>query len=200
MAVSHFLGLSQDSHYLNLFFMVVALIMIYSFTTTIYHAYFGPLSRIPGPMLRAISILPHCLTNWAGENCSTTLALHDKYGPVVRMAPTIISFAGDAEAWKAVYGFKKHGELENQKDPRFYDIQVVKGAFSLLAEKGEAHGRQRKLLSHAFSDKALKEQESLLRRWANKMQRVLAEQAQRDVKINMVSMLNFTTFDIMVCS
>jgi cytochrome P450 len=60
-----------------------------------------------------------------------------------------------------------------------------------------AHARQRKLVSHAFSDKALREQESLLKGYADLLIEKLKERCNKDEKIDMVKWYNFTTFDIM---
>jgi cytochrome P450 len=57
--------------------------------------------------------------------------------------------------------------------------------------------RQRKILSNAFSDKALKEQEPLLKRWAEKMHSKMAEKAAAGEKVDVLKMLNCTTFDVM---
>lgn len=48
------------------------------------------------------------------------------------------------------------------------------------------HARQRKILSNAFSDKALKEQEPLLKRWTEKMRDKIAEAAKDQGKVDML--------------
>ena len=48
------------------------------------------------------------------------------------------------------------------------------------------HARQRKILSHAFSDKALKEQEPLLKKWAQLLRKKLAERADGEQEVDMV--------------
>ena len=60
------------------------------------------------------------------------------------------------------------------------------------------HARQRRLMSAAFSDKSLREQEPLLRKYVDVLvSKLSAESEQGKAKVNMVDWYNFTTFDIM---
>lgn len=74
------------------------------------------------------------------------------------------------------------------------------GVNSLFSEPSdEVHSRQRKIFAHAFSDRALKEQEGLFTKYTD----VLIDRIRRGARTNpseridMVKLLNFTTFDIM---
>lgn len=58
----------------------------------VYNIVFHPLRKVPGPRLRAASYLPNALSVWSGEDFFNTKNLHDKYGPVVRIAPDYLSF------------------------------------------------------------------------------------------------------------
>ena len=59
----------------------------------------------------------------------------------------------------------------------------------------EDHTRMRKLLSHAFSDKAMKEQEPIVQEYVNLLMDKLHERGEQ--KIDICSWFNFTTFDLM---
>ena len=61
------------------------------------------------------------------------------------------------------------------------------------------HSRMRRLLSHAFSDAALREQEPLITHYLDLLIRKLHEQivSTGQGKINFVQWYNFTTFDIL---
>lgn len=67
----------------------------------------------------------------------------------------------------------------------------------LITADMETHTRQRKTVSHAFSDKALKEQEPMLQMWAEKLRGKLSERAAAKMETDMLKMLNCTTFDVM---
>jgi hypothetical protein len=41
---------------------------------------------------------------WQGEEAAGVDALHKKYGPIVRLAPNEVSFAGGVQAWVRLYG------------------------------------------------------------------------------------------------
>lgn len=172
------------------------LFFVSSISQNLYSAFLGPLSKFPGPKSRAFSFLPWMRTNLKGTDNIDLPALHQKYGNVVRIAPNSLSFVGTGQTWKDIYGFRKHGQAEVAKDPSFYGTGI-NNTPGLITADHHTHGRQRKIVSHAFSDRALKEQEPLLKHWATLLTTKLAEQSQQGKDINMLKMYNCTTFDIM---
>jgi len=164
--------------------------------SVLYQAYFGPLSKFPGPPLRAISLLPGSRTIWKGDGGHDVVALHEKYGPIVRVGPRELSFNGGAQAWKDIYGFKKAGQPSLNKDSKFY-MKLPDEAYSIINANDANHTRQRKLLSHAFADKSLKDLEPMLKQWTEKMRSKLAEFSGTGLKLDLLKYYNCTTFDIM---
>lgn len=76
--------------------------------------------------------------------------------------------SGDT-AWQDIYGFRtgrNKNTLTFLKDPTWY-APGVDGVNSLLRAGDADHSRQRRVISHAFSDKALRDQEGLLQNYAN---------------------------------
>jgi len=124
------------------------------------------------------------------------VALHQKYGNVVRVSPNTLSFIGTQQAWSDIYGFKKSGIPENYKDPEFY-MKSFNGHYDLVRSPDSHHGRQRKVVSHGFSERALKEQEPMLKSYANKLSEFLIRKAASGKSVDMVLAFNFATFDIM---
>ena len=56
-----------------------------------------PLSSVPGPKLAACTSLWLAYHTYIGDECSTLIALHQRYGPVLRIAPNDVDIAsGDA--------------------------------------------------------------------------------------------------------
>ncbi|KAI9775446.1 MAG: hypothetical protein M1816_005936, partial [Peltula sp. TS41687] len=89
------------------------------------------------------------------------LALHEKYGPVVRASPNELSFSS-AASWRDIYGFRQ-GHKPFIKSPFYDGGSFANQAHSIVSERDPVvHGRMRRDLSHAFSDKSLKEQEYLV--------------------------------------
>ena len=71
------------------------------------------------------------------------------------------------------------------------------GIHSILSANDADHSRYRRLLSHAFSDRALREQEPLLQHYIDFLVRRLREYASNPSStVDMVQWFNFTTFDI----
>ncbi|KAJ9635689.1 hypothetical protein H2204_005649 [Knufia peltigerae] len=60
----------------------------------------------------------------------------------------------------------------------------------------DTHARQRRALSHAFSQQALLEQEDILLVYVNLFIKKLGEMCDQDEPFNLVNWYNFTTFDI----
>jgi cytochrome P450 len=173
----------------SLIFSLAALSIVYFIASSFYDAYFGPLSKFPGPKLNAISVLPAIITNYTGRDNIDLPAMHAKYGPAVRTSPNHISYTG-AAAFKDVYGFGKKG-LE--KDPQFYGKPLNK-VDSIITADDAGHSRQRKILSNSFSDRALKEQEPLLKRWVELMRVKMLEAAEAGRDANLLKFYNCTTF------
>lgn len=121
---------------ISIFVSFVALAVVYNVVNTIYSAYFGPLSRFPGPKLAALSRIPSALWAVKGTEATVVPALHQKYGPIVRVGPDTLSYAGGAEAWKDVYGFKNAGKPKPVKSPRYYTkpYNGVDNVFSVVCE------------------------------------------------------------------
>lgn len=120
--------------------------------------------------------------------------LHRQYGPVVRLAPNELSFI-EPEVWKDVYGHRATNSFQKSKE--FYGPDANGDPPGLIRADDISHARQRKLVSHAFSDKALKDQELLLKHHVMLLVEKLEEPAVAGKFVNIVDWFNFTTFDIM---
>lgn len=82
-----------------------------------------------------------------------------------------------------------------QKDKRLYRSALTSADNILLANDAD-HSRHRRLLSHAFSEKALRGQEHVLKGYLDLLIRRLSAEADAGRAVNMVQWYNFTTFDI----
>jgi cytochrome P450 len=124
-------------------------------------------------------------------------SLHKRYGPVVRVAPYSLSFT-DGRAWKDIYGFRKADELPFDKELRSYGPDP-NGVRSMLTADDETHAYMRRIFAHAFSERALREQEQIFAKHIDSLVAKLHQEAKKsdDAAVDMVRWLNFTTFDIM---
>jgi cytochrome P450 len=126
-----------------------------------------------------------------GRYVSDVNAVHQKYGPVVRLAPDAVSFA-TAPAWKDIYALQD-GKVQIQKDyKRFPDRPEP---IHLFSSNDEDHARIRRILSHAFSSSALREQQKIVDRHIDTLVGKLREQTGQKLDINHWFIL--MTFDIM---
>jgi len=136
----------------------------------VYRIWFDRLSNFPGPALAACtSYYWHYLTI-SGQRASKVSQWHLKYGEVIRITPNELSFVGST-AWKDIYGHKqvqlhlvhRHTTLTNALQGRQQLAKaeqhtvLVKGkpTWHILNAPDEVHSRQRRMLSYAFSDRAV---------------------------------------------
>jgi len=120
--------------------------------------------------------------------------LHDKYGSVVRISPGELSFI-DAAAWRDIYTSKKF-----LRPPQWGNRPPGVKAYNLISAGVADHARFRKAIGTAFSDKAVKLQEPIIKQYVD----LLIEKLHQSVKqnkderptVDIVRWLNFTTFDI----
>jgi cytochrome P450 len=117
--------------------------------------------------------------------------LHVQYGPVVRYAPDMLSYI-DQRAWKDIHGFKKPSPAKVREA---YGVPPNKTPNMLGAFDDDVHARMRRIFAHAFSDKALKEQEPLFLKYINMLVGKLNEtlKVNPEAKIDMVRMLSMKT-------
>ena len=168
--------------------------MQYLIALTTYNLYFHPLSKYPGPKIWAISRIPYALSLASGNLHTKVKQIHDQYGEMVRLAPNEVSFI-NAQAWQDI-----HGHHTNfPKSPRWIPPQA-NGYNSIVAAIGADHLRYRRLLTHAFSEKALREQEPILQSYVNlfisRLRELAATSPQAVAVVDIVEWYNFTTFDI----
>lgn len=99
-------GLSNKDNVWTLAVALGVLYSTYSLLARIYSVYFGPLSKIPGPKLRAFTRIPDVIATVRGTKDRELVKLHGKYGVAVRIRPREVSYAASPEVWKEISGFK----------------------------------------------------------------------------------------------
>ncbi|KJX93445.1 cytochrome P450 like protein [Zymoseptoria brevis] len=175
--------------------LIVVIVLTYAIKHAL-RAYFGSLARVPGPRLRAVTVLPHLYSMWNGSEAKTVARLHGQYGPVVRLAPDLVSFIGEGKVWRKIYATRSEGFSAFTKDLLFYDkpLNNVPGPFST---EDPDNARMRKALAPAFSEHALKQYDARFTHWCAMLRRKLGESVDKETPVDMVKMFNCTTFDIL---
>lgn len=168
----------------SLLLISLASYIVYHLSASLYSTFYGPLCHIPGPKLRAFTKFPSISTLILGLETKTYPALHDEYGPVVRISPKELSYAATSgETWREIYG-SKNGCF---KDPEFY-MAPVKGVASIADAGDRDHARQRGVLGHSFGDKTIREIEGRLKECVGKMLGRFAEEEGRGAKVDLVEL------------
>ncbi|EOD47370.1 putative benzoate 4-monooxygenase cytochrome p450 protein [Neofusicoccum parvum UCRNP2] len=123
------------------------------------------------------------------------LKLHNKYGPVVRIAPNELSF-NSAQSWKDIYGHRKGHETFVKSS--FYDGgNFADKAHSIVSERDpEKHSEMRRYLSNAFSDRSLREQEHLIAKNVDAFIDQVGRLGTEPEGVDMTTWFNLLTFDI----
>ncbi|KAJ3961392.1 hypothetical protein N0V92_001887 [Colletotrichum tropicale] len=171
---------------------ILALVLGYHVAYYIYNIYFHPLSKYPGPRLAAASPLWLSSSYFGGKTPTDLLELHKTYGPVVRTSPDGLSYI-KAPQWKEIYGHRP-GQLEFSKDEKYFS--GLKGEPLILNADRHYHGYIRKLFAHGFSEKAMREQELVLKQYVDLMFRRVEEEGRDGTQpVDILKWFNFVTFD-----
>jgi len=144
-----------------------------------------------------MSRLTREFVNLRGDITTQVSLLHEKYGDIVRVNPNILSFI-HPDAWTDIYVYRP-GKLPFIRDPQRYTHELwINGAPDLLTSPEKDHARLRRLMQPAFSEKAIREQESLVHANVDLLIQRLQEQTNNSspaiVDIN--KWMNWTTFDV----
>jgi len=152
-------------------------VTVYFIYTGVYNLYFHSLAHIPGPLLARATPIPYIRRIRNGQMVPWLEEMHRKYGDVVRVTPTEVSFVTGETAWPEIYGFRtgKNKTGSYLKDREWF-ATPPNGVYSMIAADDETHSRMRRNLSHAFSDKALREQEGLVQNLVNLLTQRLHEE------------------------
>jgi cytochrome P450 len=124
------------------------------------------------------------VTGWLPWYCHD---LHLKYGDIVRIGPNELLYRS-TESWKEIYGHRS-GKGQLQKDPAFY-TSPPGSVHSIITAGTEQHARIRRLIAHTFLEKALREQEALMKGYLDLLIRRLHESEALNKPVDMVEWLN----------
>ncbi|EEY20411.1 isotrichodermin C-15 hydroxylase [Verticillium alfalfae VaMs.102] len=180
---------------------VLGLLVIYQALSTTYNVFFHPLRHYPGPFLQGASKIPWFLHQTGGTLAFHTQGLHEKYGPVVRIAPHHLSFT-DPQAFKDIYGHRIGAASDMPELPKatmFYHVSR-RIPHNIISSTIEDHRGLRRSLAHGFSDKAMREQEPIIGRYVDLLMLRLhglcgAAAEGTAAVVDLKNYYNWTTFD-----
>lgn len=157
-------------------------------STLVWRAFFSPLCKFPGPFGARLSNLWFSSRLARGDAPQQLLAMHEKYGPFLRIGSNDLSIA-HPDGPGAIYG---HG-TKCTKAPWYDNDQPYTSMHT--SRNRQMHDKRRRIWSPAFSDKALRGYEDRIRPYEDK----LAEQLRAfgGKPVDATEWFNFFSFDVM---
>lgn len=215
-------------------------VLLFAAGKLFYNLFLHPLRKYPGPFFAGSTRAYYLFYDVRGLSHWKVNEWHQKYGPVIRIAPDELSctykqasqpaiavphernhrvnnnhpeFANearttdtDSRAWPAIYGFpNKEGTGNFEKDPQWWN-KTVSGVVNILDADDAGHRRMRRLQNPAFSDKALRAQESVICGYASLLVHKLhglcsggdgGSSGDGSAVVDMTAWYNFTTFGML---
>ncbi|KAK8000961.1 trichothecene c-15 hydroxylase [Apiospora marii] len=166
--------------------------VVYLVGLVLYNLFLHPLRKFPGPKLWAATRIPYTRNQLSGVSPQHMLDLHLQYGPIVRVAPEILSI-NHPDGMKQVRGHRRAGQPEHGKDP----LHVAANATNIIGADRDNHARFRRILAHVFSAQAMAEQEPLIKVYIDKLFASLKRECAGETKVvDLLKWYNWTTFDI----
>ncbi|KAL5880123.1 hypothetical protein ACKVWM_007994 [Pyricularia oryzae] len=157
----------------------------------IYNIWFHPLAAFPGPLMYRAFDSFKVYQQLTGNINHRLHAAHERYGDVVRIAPWQLSYT-TATAWTDITAGHK-GQIPT--NPAYGQAEKdLFGASGFLWVGNDEHARHRRVLSPAFSDRSLREQEPVVSKYLDLLVARMKERSG-DV-VDFWLWMNFTTFDI----
>ncbi|KAF4631689.1 hypothetical protein G7Y89_g6446 [Cudoniella acicularis] len=156
----------------------------------IYQLYLHPLSHIPGPIAARITPLWLWYHAYIGDEASTIYALHETYGPLLRVSPNEVDIS-DHDAVPAIYtlkgGFQKAACYGN------FDIDGHKTIFSTTDT--EYRSPRAKAVVPLFSTKSIRENEGPLYECVDRMVERMREEKARLGRSNVLNLTRSLAVD-----
>ncbi|KAI6371105.1 hypothetical protein MCOR25_004039 [Pyricularia grisea] len=157
----------------------------------IYNIWFHPLAAFPGPLMYRAFDSFKVYQQLTGNINHCLHEAHEKYGDVVRIAPWQLSYT-TATAWTDITAGHK-GQIPT--NPAYGQAEKeLFGASGFLWVGNDEHARHRRVLSPAFSDRSLREQEPVVAKYLDLLVTRMKEKSG-DV-VDLWLWMNYTTFDI----
>ncbi|KAH7065753.1 benzoate 4-monooxygenase cytochrome-like protein P450 [Paraphoma chrysanthemicola] len=187
-----------------MFYMIISKLLHYAALCTlvtvvaigarvVYNLYAHPLSRFPGPKTWAATRMRWAHAMQSGNYHQKLHDLHEKFGPVVRIAPDELSYVA-ADAWKDIYS--------NPKIPKnrvWAGQEEEHHPISIVSIDEATHLRNRRALAGAFTEHAITEHSFILENLVATMIERFKDAATADqgsVVVDLGDWMNFLTFDI----
>ncbi|KAK5170690.1 uncharacterized protein LTR77_005280 [Saxophila tyrrhenica] len=153
----------------------------------VYRIFLNPLNKFPGPWQGRITQMWMAMHTKNMDLYLKNEALHKKYGKYVRVGPNVLSIS-DPDVYDAAFGKHVWAKAE------WYDGSKPFDSMHTVRDKA-IHDRRRRIWAPAFSDKALREYETKVKSYNDKLVERLRQFGGGTV--NASKWFNLYSFDVM---
>lgn len=170
---------------------IISVPVVLVLTILIYRIFFHPLRPVPGPLIARCTPLWIWYHSYIGDECSVVDALHQRYGPVVRVAPNEVSIA-DGAALAPIYTQK--GGFLKASCYRNFDIDEHASIFSAL---DPTHRAQRaKAVVSMFSTTAIRTESDVIGACADRFVSRVQEESRTRKPVNVLNLTRSLAVDV----
>lgn len=152
------------------------------------------LAGIPGPLPARVTDLWLARQAMRGDRYQVVHDLHQKHGPLVRIAPNHVSVATPS-ALQQVYGHST-GTLKADFYDAFAAPTLPRGLFNTRSRS--EHSRKRKIVSHVFAPKSIAAFEPFVRReiqtLVDRFRELSSSAADGKYELDMLMWMNYFAF------
>ncbi|OCK77492.1 cytochrome P450 [Lepidopterella palustris CBS 459.81] len=175
--------------------LLVAELIIYGIYVVVYRLTRDPLAKFPGPFLWKISIWPMVWQCARGKRHLDLLKAHRKYGPVVRVAPDMLSFDTGSSA-RVIYG-PRHANLVKSDFHLTLDATISTPSVFAMVDK-EKHAFRRRVILQAFTENAMQKSGEFYLHYTGILRDQLKEKTKNGwTKVNMGEYATWWGADVM---
>ncbi|PVH96824.1 pisatin demethylase [Periconia macrospinosa] len=178
---------SHGRYYVYSFIALILLLIARS----IYQILASPLRNVPGPFLARFTRLWELHAIRKHDNPTLNIALHEKYGPVVRLAPNRYSL-NSGEAAKVILGHRNALDKSN-----YYRAFSQPDATNLFSEPSlKVHATIRRPLAQLYSQTTLLSYEPFVDTCNSILLKRFEEYAENGKILNLREMMQLYAFDV----
>ncbi|OAL36936.1 hypothetical protein AYO20_03705 [Fonsecaea nubica] len=174
---------------LSPYLLFLGLPVLFVLASFVRNQFFHPLSKHPGPFWARHTDLWRVYHLCTRRMPDTMIKVHEKYGPVVRVAPNELSFQS-VEILEEVY---KGGRRFIKSD--MYEGFTTFHPNSFGTRDEDLHAKRRRQMAHSFSVASLAQMESIFNRHLNNLLNAIA--AKGSEPFDLKNIVGFYAYDVM---
>ncbi|EZF31052.1 hypothetical protein H109_05539 [Trichophyton interdigitale MR816] len=174
----------------------------YHVSLALYNIFLHPLRNYPGPILDVASQLIYSYHMVKGDSTKYIASLHERYGDVVRVGPRELSYISPS-ANRTIFAGKSNEDTVYEKNPVIWLLGSTEPITNLFFARFHENVRYRKIITPAFSENAIREQEPILQHFVDGLIKGLGNRSGKaqfpdpEGIVNIAAWYNFAVFDIL---